>query len=101
MLNVIDVQPEAYHTVNQWRCEQFAPGAPQDISMAERDLWHLDSADHEWRHSLLKDIPNYLARYLLSVIPKSITAVSHTKPAAVPIRFYALPWVKIYCHVCV
>ena len=65
MLNVIDVQPEAYHTVNQWRCEQFAPGAPQDISMAERDLWHLDSADHEWRHSLLKDIPNYLARYFV------------------------------------
>lgn len=65
MLDVIDVQPEAYHTVNQWRCEQFAPGAPQDISMAERDLWHLDSADHEWRHSLLKDIPNYLARYFV------------------------------------
>lgn len=52
-----------HHEVRQWQAEQFAPGAPDGISLTERQLWHLDKTDHQWRADYLAGMPDYLARY--------------------------------------
>ncbi|MGC6387248.1 replication endonuclease [Ewingella sp. S1.OA.A_B6] len=52
-----------HHKLRQWQQEQFSPGAPGDISLTERQLWHLDKTDHAWRAKYLAGMPDYLARY--------------------------------------
>lgn len=52
-----------YHAAQRWQREQFAPGAPDDISITERQLWHLDETDHKWRSQYLGEMPDYLAGY--------------------------------------
>lgn len=52
-----------YHAATRWQREQFAPGAPDDISITERQLWHLDKTDHQWRSQYLAEMPDYLAGY--------------------------------------
>ena len=52
-----------HHAVSQWQKEQFAPGAPDEISLTERQLWHQNSLDHDWRAEYLAGMPDFLARY--------------------------------------
>ncbi len=52
-----------YHAATRWQREQFAPGAPDDISITERQLWQLDKTDHKWRSQYLGEMPDYLAGY--------------------------------------
>ncbi len=52
-----------HHAVRQWQKEQFAPGAPEEISLTERQLWHQNSLDHDWRAEYLAGMPDFLARY--------------------------------------
>jgi len=52
-----------HHKARQWQQEQFAPGAPDGISLTERQLWHVDKTDHAWRTKYLAGMPDYLARY--------------------------------------
>lgn len=52
-----------HHETRQWQQEQFAPGAPDEISLTERQLWHLNKADHDWRAEYLGEMPDFLARY--------------------------------------
>lgn len=52
-----------HHKARQWQQEQFAPGAPDGISLTERQLWHVDKTDHAWRAEYLAGMPDYLARY--------------------------------------
>ncbi|CAI1905885.1 replication endonuclease [Serratia proteamaculans] len=52
-----------YHAATRWQREQFVPGAPDDISITERQLWHLDKTDHQWRSQYLGEMPDYLAGY--------------------------------------
>lgn len=52
-----------HHETRQWQQEQFAPGAPNEISLTERQLWHLNKADHDWRAEYLGEMPDFLARY--------------------------------------
>ncbi|EAM9788457.1 replication endonuclease [Salmonella enterica] len=64
MMNVIDA-PESYQAVNALRREQFGGRMPDHLSACERDLYLLNSDDHDWHHNLLKDVPDYLARYFV------------------------------------
>lgn len=52
-----------HHETRQWQQEQFAPGAPDEISLTERQLWHLNKDDHDWRAEYLGEMPDFLARY--------------------------------------
>lgn len=52
-----------HHEVRRSQQEFFGPRAPKDISLTERQLWHLDKTDHTWRAKYLAGMPDYLARY--------------------------------------
>lgn len=56
-------EPGSHHAVDRFRREQFAPGAPDEISLTERQLWHQNSLDHDWRAEYLAGMPDFLARY--------------------------------------
>ena len=63
MPDVVIEAPGSYHAVQRWQREQFAPGAPDGISITERQLWNLDKTDHKWRSQYLGEMPDYLAGY--------------------------------------
>lgn len=52
-----------YHAALAWQREHFAPGEPKNISYVERNLWHLDKTDHDWRQQYFAGLPDYLAKY--------------------------------------
>lgn len=52
-----------HHEVRAKQQEYFGPRAPSDISLTERQLWHLNKTDHAWRAEYLAGMPDYLARY--------------------------------------
>jgi len=53
----------AYHAVNAWRSEFFAPGIPDDATLTERKLWSINPDDHDFRSQYLHEIPDWLAGY--------------------------------------
>ena len=60
---VANIENGHHHATGQWQRDMFAPNAPEGISFAERNLWHLDKADHDWRAQFLGKMPDYLANY--------------------------------------
>ncbi|WP_408673203.1 replication endonuclease [Xenorhabdus doucetiae] len=43
--------------------DEFQPGLPAGATMAERLLWDINPADHEWRHQFIGAMPDFLATY--------------------------------------
>lgn len=52
-----------HHAVNEWRRETFAPGVPVDATLTERNLWHVNPDDFDYRSQYLHEIPDWLAGY--------------------------------------
>ena len=52
-----------HHAVNEWRRETFAPGVPVDATLTERNLWHVNPEDFDYRSQYLHEIPDWLAGY--------------------------------------
>ncbi|QTL38510.1 replication endonuclease [Xenorhabdus budapestensis] len=43
--------------------EECQPGLPTDATLAERLLWEINPADHNWRHQYIGEMPDFLATY--------------------------------------
>lgn len=75
-MNLQDVLTEQngdFHAVLKTQREVFGSKTPQDITLTERKLWHVNAEDHNWRSQFLHDMPDYLAGYFGERYQKLLT----------------------------
>ncbi|WP_445935639.1 replication endonuclease [Photorhabdus sp. P32] len=73
LIDLLQEHNSDYQKSKHLQYEMFKPGLPRESTLAEQIMWQVNPDDHDWRHNIVGNLPDFLALYFATRYKKIFT----------------------------